>query len=168
MVLWHLRKPCWCGVGVNALVRWGSISASSSFETGDIIEIGLYDPDYSRGLPGLASGTILATFQMFGVWRRCNDVFSIDRPPLKMDGSTYQRHPAKGRPRTILHFGNYHQLSVFSTKGQPLPASLLRMLLVKAGIEQNPGSGSTTWLCSVCKLALRGNMSSVKCNGCDN
>lgn len=56
---------------------------------------------------------------------------------------------------------------VFPTKEQPTPASLLLLLLQIAGIETNPGP-NTTWLCSVCGIAVRSNITSVQCNGCQN
>lgn len=47
---------------------------------------------------------------------------------------------------------------------QVIPATLLQKLLQIAGIEQNPGPD--TWLCSVCNIVLRRNVTSVQCNGC--
>uniref|UniRef100_A0A8D8X0Y9 Endonuclease/exonuclease/phosphatase domain-containing protein n=1 Tax=Cacopsylla melanoneura TaxID=428564 RepID=A0A8D8X0Y9_9HEMI len=48
---------------------------------------------------------------------------------------------------------------------QHYPAGLLQILLIRAGIESNPGP--RTWYCSVCKDILRRNQTSVKCNNCE-
>ena len=48
------------------------------------------------------------------------------------------------------------------TKEQILPASLLRLLLIRAGIEQNPGP----WNCNICQKRL--NPTSVQCSTCNN
>lgn len=55
-------------------------------------------------------------------------------------------------------------MSAFSSMEQLYPAGLLRILLIRAGVELNPGP--TTWYCSVCKCILRRNQTSVKCNTC--
>lgn len=52
---------------------------------------------------------------------------------------------------------------VFLSGEQLHPAGLLQILLIRAGIESNPGP---TWYCSVCKCVLRNNQTSVKCNSC--
>ena len=43
-----------------------------------------------------------------------------------------------------------------------MPASLLRLLLIRAGIEQNPGP----WNCNICQKRL--NPTSVQCSTCNN
>ncbi|WP_333764851.1 reverse transcriptase domain-containing protein [Streptomyces sp. IBSBF 2390] len=45
-----------------------------------------------------------------------------------------------------------------------LPAGLLQTLLIRAGVEQNPGP--TIWLCSVCGTRINKNIISVQCNRC--
>ncbi|KAI5753538.1 hypothetical protein M8J77_001119 [Diaphorina citri] len=56
----------------------------------------------------------------------------------------------------------------FSTSEQPSPASLLRLLLLMAGIESNPGPSTpgNIWLCAICKLPIHPNSTSVQCNKC--
>lgn len=44
------------------------------------------------------------------------------------------------------------------------PAGLLRILLLMAGIEPNPGP--TVWYCAVCNQLLKKNQASVRCNSC--
>ena len=45
---------------------------------------------------------------------------------------------------------------------QHYPECLLRILLVRAGIETNPGP----WFCSVCRNRIHHRSVSVRCNGC--
>lgn len=45
------------------------------------------------------------------------------------------------------------------------PAGLLQILLIRAGVETNPGP--RTWYCSVCKRILEKNKISVRCNTCN-
>ena len=54
--------------------------------------------------------------------------------------------------------------TVFSEVDQHLPATLIRLLLQRAGIESNPGP--TQWPCSTCKKSAAHN--SVRCSGCTN
>ena len=56
----------------------------------------------------------------------------------------------------------------FFTKDQAKSASLVRLLLLMAGIEPNPGpTPGNKFYCPVCKiLLLKKNSSSVRCNEC--
>ena len=58
---------------------------------------------------------------------------------------------------------------VFLWTDQYWPASLIRMLLVIAGIERNPGPiDNGVWYCVVCKLEIHPNRQpSVQCISCD-
>ena len=47
---------------------------------------------------------------------------------------------------------------------QTMPASLIKILLIRAGIESNPGP--ITYSCPVCKSNLSRNATSVQCNRC--
>lgn len=60
-----------------------------------------------------------------------------------------------------------HPPAVFSPREQHDPAMLLRILLIMAGIEQNPGP-PPIWICSICQNNIHKNTTSVKCNGCYN
>lgn len=54
--------------------------------------------------------------------------------------------------------------STFLSMEQILPASLLQILLLMAGIEPNPGP---VWYCAVCLQELHRNAISVRCNACN-
>ena len=59
-----------------------------------------------------------------------------------------------------------------------MPACLVRLLLIRAGIETNPGpttrphhphgEGRQGWICCVCNLPIRSNSTSVLCHYCKN
>ena len=58
-----------------------------------------------------------------------------------------------------------------------MPAGLVNLLLLRAGIERNPGPATHSsqseksrqgWVCSVCNLSIRANSTCVKCNACQN
>ena len=46
-----------------------------------------------------------------------------------------------------------------------LPASLLKLLLIRSGIEQNPGP---IFQCAKCKIRLNGRSYELQCNACHN
>lgn len=88
-----------------------------------------------------------------------------------MDGSTHRYHSPHGKPtETKVHQKQSHPTSLeihvfFSSMEWPLPASLLRLLLLIAGVEPNPGPNKI-WICSVCNKRINRNSASVKCNKC--
>ena len=57
------------------------------------------------------------------------------------------------------------QVFTFSNTDQRTLAGLVRTLLLRAGIESNPGP-SIKYVCPVCKLQLRNNSTSVQCSSC--
>ena len=58
---------------------------------------------------------------------------------------------------------------VFLSKGQPLPASLVRILLLRAGIHPNPGpTPGPTNVCPVCQLQVTWRSKSVRCSKCSS
>ena len=84
--------------------------------------------------------------------------------------STHRNHmennknPSKDRhTRFIFH---HSFISVFSSREYSLPASVLQLILIMAGVEPNPGP--QIWLCSVCGIRITNNIPSVKCNQCSN
>ena len=67
-------------------------------------------------------------------------------------------------PRRMSNFW----LIIFLTADQLLPANLVKILLLRAGIESNPGPNpSEEYLCNICQLVINDKRSkSVKCNNC--
>ena len=54
---------------------------------------------------------------------------------------------------------------VYLTTDEVFPASLIKLLLIRAGIETNPGP---KWTCSTCFKQIFGNQTSVQCSDCKN
>ena len=65
---------------------------------------------------------------------------------------TYTSSPRTPEPKSVW---------IFLITDQPVPACLVRILLLRAGIESNPGP--ITYYCSVCSLILH---PSVQCRKC--
>ena len=57
---------------------------------------------------------------------------------------------------------------VFLTKDQPMPANLIRILLLRAGIHPNPGPipGSNIYNCPICQKRVYEHTKSVRCSSC--
>ncbi|XP_017468713.1 PREDICTED: uncharacterized protein LOC108360790 isoform X1 [Rhagoletis zephyria] len=55
------------------------------------------------------------------------------------------------------------EYTIFSSSEQHFPATLLRILLARAGIEKNPGPHT----CSVCELRIHDRSISVRCTNCN-
>lgn len=98
-------------------------------------------------------------------------------PPkvLTMAGSSPQDHSEleefkqleefKLRPKAITSPFHQHTHSApFSLMELLLPAKLLLILLLRAGIESNPGP--TVWHCTICRDIIKRFQTSVKCNTC--
>ncbi|ESN91258.1 hypothetical protein HELRODRAFT_182117 [Helobdella robusta] len=56
---------------------------------------------------------------------------------------------------------------VFSPSEQTIPASLLRCLLLRAGIESNPGPPKI-WICPICNMKINKTQYSARCRSCCN
>ena len=69
--------------------------------------------------------------------------------------SEQQSSPTYSSQRTSDQF-------IFILSDQPMPAGLVRLLLLMAGIESNPGPD----ICSVCLVKMKKNTKSVWCNKC--
>ena len=61
-----------------------------------------------------------------------------------------------------LHTETLLFIKIFLTADQTMPAGLIQMLLIRAGIESNPGP----YICPVCNVKLHSNTTSVQCNFC--
>ena len=67
-----------------------------------------------------------------------------------------QDPPSPWRPRAV----------VFSEGEQAMSAGLLRVLLLRAGIESNPGPATNIWPCSSCGNNITRKQGSLSCNKC--
>ena len=67
---------------------------------------------------------------------------------------------------------NHHSLwTFFPVTDQYMPAGLIRMLLLMAGVERNPGPDEDSpvrqdYFCTVCTVKMKSNTRSVKCSRC--
>ena len=60
-------KPCCESAKVRCSLKYGKISLSRTFASGDSKEMGLYDDPSVTGLPGLGMAIMLAVFQAAGM-----------------------------------------------------------------------------------------------------
>ena len=94
------------------------------------------------------------------------ETFGAVQPSVPTTSGAAKSSSPTPHPR---RFSSFH-LIIFLSKDQILPANLVRLLLLIAGIEPNPGPNpGDIYICNICQKVINFKKSkSVKCNNCQN